>query len=124
MYLVASVRLSVRLSPLSRLNRLTYDLSSVGVCGYNCADAVDRLLILDHFGIPFGSQPIKSALARHSGVQVPVIPIKIGTFHILPMGLHGLCFGWCFAGPLPLRSMSRGPFSRVHFGESLVVRLY
>ncbi len=27
-------------------------------------------ILLDHFGIPFGSQPIKSALARHSGVQV------------------------------------------------------
>ncbi len=26
----------------------------------------------DRFGIPLGSQPIKFALARHSGVQVPV----------------------------------------------------
>ncbi len=33
MYLVASVRLSVRLSPLSRLNRWYVCLSSVGVCG-------------------------------------------------------------------------------------------
>ncbi len=40
------------------------------------------------------------------------------------MGLHGLCFGFCFAGPLPLRSLLHGPLSRVHFGESLVVRLY
>ncbi len=31
------------------------------------------VFILDRFGIPFGFQPIKSALARHSGVQVPVI---------------------------------------------------
>ncbi len=28
---------------------------------------------LDRFGIPLGFQPIKSALARHSGVQVPVV---------------------------------------------------
>ncbi len=69
--------------------------------------------------IPFGSQPIRSALARHSGVQVPVV-----SFHILPTGLHGLCFAFCFAGPLPLRFLSHGPLSRVHFGESLVIRLY
>ncbi len=30
----------------------------------------------------------------------------------------------CFACPLPLRSLLHGPLSRVHFGESLVVRLY
>ncbi len=116
-----------------------------------------------------GSRPIKSALARHSGVQVPVIPAKrvrrsfltnhsarlhkfrnsgnhhlcqfrrsvstvfinsnympinIGTFHILPTCIHGLCFGFCFAGPLPLRSLLHGPLPRVHFGESLIVRLY
>ncbi len=29
-----------------------------------------------------------------------------------------------FSGPLPLRSLILGPLSRVHFGESLVVRLY
>ena len=52
------------------------------------------------------------------------VPIKIGAFHILPTGLHGLCFGFWFAGPLPLRSLSHGPLSRVHFRESLVVRLY
>ncbi len=72
----------------------------------------------------FGSHPIKSALARHSGVQVPVVPANIGTFHILPTGIHGLCFGFCFAGPLPLRSLLHGPLSRVHLGESLIVRLY
>ncbi len=41
-----------------------------------------------------------------------------------PWGLHGLCFGFCFTGPLPLRSLTNGPLFRVHFGESLVVRLY
>ncbi len=52
------------------------------------------------------------------------MPTKIGTFQFLPTGLHGLCVGFCFAGPLPLRSLLHGPLSRVHFGESLVVRLY
>ncbi len=46
------------------------------------------------------------------------------TFQFQPTGLHGLCFGFWFAGPLPLRSLSHGPLSRVHFVESLVVRLY
>ncbi len=48
------------------------------------------------------------------------------TFHILPTGIHGLCFGSYFSGPLPLRSLLHvhGPLSRVHFGESLVIRLY
>ncbi len=41
-----------------------------------------------------------------------------------PTGEHGLCFGSCFSGPLPLRSLILGPLSRVHFGESLVVRVY
>ncbi len=26
-----------------------------------------------------------------------------------PTGLHGLCFGCCFSGPLPLRSLINGP---------------
>ncbi len=38
-------------------------------------------------------------------------------------GLYHFAFYFCFAGPLPLRSLSHGPLSRVHFGESLVIRL-
>ncbi len=53
-----------------------------------------------------------------------IMPINIGTYHIQPKGVHGLCFGYCFSGPLPLRSLILGPLSRVHFGESLVVSLY
>ncbi len=49
------------------------------------------------------------------------LPIKIGTFRFLPTGLHGLWFGFCFAGPLPLRFLLHGPLLRVHFGESLVI---
>ncbi len=41
-----------------------------------------------------------------------------------PTGIHGLCFGSCFSGPLPLNSLLHGPLSRVHFGESLVVVQY
>ncbi len=91
------------------------------------------------FGIPLGSLTIKPALARHTGVQVSLVPAKvitwsffhpkpmpinIGTYHIQPTGVHGLCIGSCFSGPLPLRSLKHGPLSRVHFGESGVVRLY
>ncbi len=36
----------------------------------------------------------------------------------------GCALAFVFSGPLPLRSLSHSPLSRVHFGESLVVRLY
>ncbi len=83
------------------------------ICGQTCDGLYYFAFCLINLGIPFGSRPIKTALARHSGA-----------FHILPTGLHGLCFGFCFAGPLPLRSLSHGPLSRIHFGESLVIRLH
>ncbi len=63
----------------------------------------------------------QSQTSLHSLNQMP---IKIGSFQFLPTGLHGLCFGCCFSGPLPLRSLTNGPLFRVRFGESLVVRLY
>ncbi len=84
---------------------------------------------IDGLGIPLGSQPIKFSLARHSVSRCLWFP-AIGsrghfwTFQFLPTGLHGLCFGFCFAGPLPLRSLTHGPLFRVRFGESLVFRLY
>ncbi len=71
----------------------------------------------DTIGIPTD----QVALARHSGVQVPVISRHFWTFQFLPTGLHGLCFGFCFAGPLPLRSLIHGPLIRVLFGKSLVI---
>ncbi len=49
---------------------------------------------------------------------------SVWTFQFLPTGLHGLCFGYCFSGPLHLRSLTNGPLFRVRFGESRVVRLY
>ncbi len=36
----------------------------------------------------------------------------------------GCALAFVFAGPLPLRSLKNGLLFRVHFGESLVVRLY
>ncbi len=63
----------------------------------------------------------QSQASLHSLNQLPT---KIGSFQFLPTGLHGLCFGCCFSGPLPLRSLTNGPLFRVRFGESLVVRLY
>ncbi len=45
--------------------------------------------------------------------------IKIGTCQFLLAGLHGLCFGYCFSGLLPLRSLTNGPLFRVRFRESL-----
>ncbi len=96
-------------------------------CGYSTCFAVKTCDGLYHFtffidrvGIPIGFQPIIWTFVTHTVSRCLIFP----TLEDLPTGLHGLCFGFCFAGPLPLRSLSHGPFSRVHFGESLVVRLY
>ena len=91
-------------------------------------------VLLGHFGIPIGSLTIKSALARHTGVRrvfgsrhgdhVINLPINIGTYHIQPHGCTWVVLWlFCFRST-PLRSLILGPLSRVHFGESLVVRLY
>ncbi len=56
--------------------------------------------------------------------QLNQLPIKIGSFQFLPTGLHGLCFGCGFSGPLPLRSLANGPPIVVCFRESLFVRLH
>ncbi len=39
----------------------------------------------------------------------------------LPTGQHGLCFGYCFSGQLPLRSHFNSPPFGVSFRESLVL---
>ncbi len=59
--------------------------------------------------------------------QVPDFSRGLGHvvwFQLLPTGQHGLCFGYCFSGPLPLRSLINGPPIGVRFQESLVIRLY
>ncbi len=62
----------------------------------------------------------RADVTSRKSMYLSCMPISIGTFP----GLHGLCFGFCFAGPLPQHSLSHGPLLRVHFGESLVIRLY
>ncbi len=73
--------------------------------------------------IPKLTKQMRSGIVHHkSDRKSCVIPTADrNTFHFLPTGLHGLCFGFCFSGPLPLRSLPHGPLLRVHFGESLVL---
>ncbi len=52
---------------------------------------------------------------NHSSVQ------HYHVWSIFSQMLHGLCFGCCFSGPLPLRSLINGPPMGVHFRESLVI---
>ncbi len=112
-------------------------VSSVAVsCGYDthfavrsCDGLYHFIFSIDHVGIPFGFQTIIWTFAcifppQGSRGHFGSITELVGTFQFLPMGLHGLCFGCCFSGPLPLRSLANGPLFRVRFGESLVVRLY
>ncbi len=69
------------------LARLKICLLSVSVCVRGCSVRHLMLIVLSvhfafylvNFGIPFGSHPIKSALARHTGVQVPLVPAKVIT---------------------------------------------
>ncbi len=63
---------------------------------------------------------------RHT---LPMLRSAVGKTHDLRSDLWWTiplriftCF--CFASPLPLRSLLHGPLLIVHFGESLVVRLY
>ncbi len=53
-----------------------------------------------------------------------VLVMGYATYYILPTGQHGLCFGCCFSGPLPLRSLINGPPIGVRFRESLIIRLH
>ncbi len=48
----------------------------------------------------------------------------LGFLQFLPSGQHGLCFGYLFSGPFPLRSHIGSPPFGVCFRESLVFRLY
>ncbi len=116
-----------------------YDYISLGVSyGYGtcfvvktCDELYHFIVSIDRLGIPFGFQTIIWSFARHPvsrcltfpaiGVTWSIwtnhrprmnqLPIKIGSFQFLPTGLPGLCFGCCFSGPLPLRSLTNGPLS-------------
>ncbi len=73
--------------------------------------------LLDHFGIPIGSLTIKSTLARHTGVRRVCVSRQPNRCTWVVLWL------FCFRST-PKRSLILGPLSRVHVGESLVVRLY
>ncbi len=78
-------------------------------------------ILLDRFGIPFGFHTIKSALARHSGVQVPVISRQRGHVVSFPYPTYGstwvvLWLLFCRSAPstFPVtRSTFKGPFRGV-----------
>ncbi len=53
--------------------------------------------------------------------QTPCVQVPVVSSH---RGLHGLCFGFCFAGPLPPHSLTNGPPIGVRFRESLFISLY
>ncbi len=99
------------------------------VCGQTCDGLYHFAFYLVNLGIPFGSQTDQVCLSqthRCPGAcgSRQSDHVIIGTFHILPTGTHGLYFGSFVSGPLPLRSLLNGPHSRVHFRESLIIRLY
>ncbi len=105
-------------------------------CGYGtcfavktCDELYHFIFSIDRVGITFGFQTIIWTFARHLVSRCLYFPAtgitwSIWTFQFLPTGLHGLCFAFCFAGLLPLHSLTNGPLFKVRFGESLVVRLY
>ncbi len=66
----------------------------------------------------FGSRSVCGQICY--GLYTPVSCLACGEANII----HGLCFGFYLSGPLPQRSLLHGPLSRVHFGESLVIRLH
>ncbi len=99
-----------------------------------CDGLYHFIFTIDRVGVPIGSQTIIWTFVRHTVSRCLIFPApkvmwsgldhKIGSFQFLPTGLHGLCFGCSFSGPLPLRSLINGPPIGVHFRESLVVRLH
>ncbi len=49
------------------------------ICGQTCDGLYHFAFYLVNYGIPYGSRTIRPALARHTGVQVPVVPAKVIT---------------------------------------------
>ncbi len=73
---------------------------------------------------------IKSTLARHTGVRRVFVSRQ--SDHVITFGIYHIQPHWCTWVVLwlfcfrstPQRSLILGPLSMVHFGESLVNRLY
>ncbi len=108
-------------------------------CGYDTCFAVkacDGLYHLtksmDRIETPLGFQSIVWTFVRHTVSRCLIFPVfpevakvnTIGFLQFLPTGQHGLCFGYLFSGPLPLRSHIDSSSFGVCFRESLVIRLY
>ncbi len=77
-------------------------------CSQDLWWAMPLHISIDHVGIPYGFQPIIWTFVRHTVSRYLI-------FQFLPTGLHGLCFGCCFSGPLPLHSLINGPPIGVSF---------
>ncbi len=82
------------------------------VCGQTCDGLYNFAFYLVNSGIPFGSQPIKSAWARHTGVQVPVVPAKWVTWSLR------VYMGCALALIFQVRSLNI-PCNMVHFQGSI-----
>ncbi len=106
-------------------------------CGFSTCfanSACDGLCYLtkdmDRVGTPFGFQSIMSTFVRHTVSRCLIFLAPKVTWsdldflQFLPTGVHGLCFGYCFSGPIPLRSLINDPPIGVRFRESLVIRLH
>ena len=79
----------------------------------------------DHV-ISFGQSPslLCNCSAKSGNRHFKPMPINIGTYNIQPHRCTWVVLWlFCFRST-PLRSLILGPLSRVHFGESLVNRLY
>ncbi len=53
------------------------------ICGQTCDGLYHFVFYLVNLGIPYGSRTIRPTLARHTGVQVPVVPAKVITWSFL-----------------------------------------
>ncbi len=121
-------------------------------CGYDTCfafSACDGLChltkIMDRVETPFGFQPIVWAFIRHTVSRCLIFPallevntrgflqflrgdIKISVIlwcRPLPTGQYGLCFGYCFSGPLPPRShIGQSTFRGLFPGVPSLNRLY
>ncbi len=77
---------------------------------------------IDRIETPMGFQSIVWTFVRHTVSRCLIFPAlpevakvtwakvnTIGYLQFLPTGQHGLCFGFLFSRPLPLRSLIDGP---------------
>ncbi len=101
-------------------NTIGVSVNRVDLCQTHCKQVPD-------FSRPPGSDQVTWAKWANSRRRYTIFG-KAGThvasLQFLPSGQYGLCFGYCFSGPLPLRSHYNSPPLGVCFRESLVFRLH